>query len=98
MRSKEIKISVVIGTRPQLIKISPFIQKIKEDKEIELQFINTGQHYDQNMDEIFLNELNLNEAMYLNIDAKNLTTVELTGRIMPLVNQQGREVLPVCPV
>lgn len=82
MRKKEMKVSVVVGTRPQLIKISPLIQKIKENKEIELQIINTGQHYDQNMDKIFLNELNLNEAIHLNFDAKNLTPVELTGKIM----------------
>lgn len=82
MLNKKIKVSIIVGTRPQLIKISPLIQKIKEDRKIELQFINTGQHYDQNMDEIFLTELNLTNATYLNLDVKNLTPVELIGKLM----------------
>lgn len=82
MCNKKIKVSIVVGTRPEVIKIGPLIQKIKEDKEIEFQFINTNQHYDYNMDKIFFDELNLPEPIYLDVNAKSVTSVGLIANIM----------------
>jgi len=73
----KIKVSIIIGTRPNLIKISPLLRKIKEDQSIELQFINTGQHYDYELDGIFIKELNLLEPVFLNIGSG--TQGEQTG-------------------
>jgi len=49
------KILVVTGTRPEIIKLSPIIKKIKKD----LIFVHTGQHYDYNMSLQFIEELKL---------------------------------------
>ncbi len=66
-----IKISIIVGTRPNLIKISPLVRRIKGDPDIDLQFINTGQHYDYELDEIFIKELNLPKSVNLEVGSGN---------------------------
>ncbi len=56
-----IKIAIIVGTRPELIKLAPIIKLIEKDTELSLLFIHTGQHYDYNMSDIFIKTLNLPE-------------------------------------
>ncbi len=83
---EKIKISIIIGTRPNLIKISPLVRKIKEDQSIELQFINTGQHYDYELDEIFIKELNLPKPIFLNVGSG--TQGEQTGNALIKIEKE----------
>jgi len=59
------KIVTVIGARPQFIKASVLSHKIKEKKNIDEIIIHTGQHYDQNMSEVFFDQLGINKPKYL---------------------------------
>lgn len=60
------KIATILGTRPEITKLSPLIPLL--DKEFEHILIHTGQHYDHNMDGIFFEELQLtNPTYYLEI-------------------------------
>ena len=54
-----IKIAIIAGTRPELIKFAPLLKLISKDPDFSLLFIHAGQHYDYNMSKIFLDELNL---------------------------------------
>ncbi len=54
-----IKIAIIAGTRPELIKLSPLLKSISKDPDFSLLFIHAGQHYDFNMSKIFLDNLNL---------------------------------------
>ena len=54
-----IKIAIIAGTRPELIKLSPLLKLISKDPDFSLLFIHAGQHYDFNMSKIFLDNLNL---------------------------------------
>ena len=49
---------VVVGTRPEIIKMAPVIKEL-EKRGADFVFIHTGQHYDYEMSKIFLEELNL---------------------------------------
>jgi len=64
------KIITVIGARPQIIKaaaISRAISSNYSDKLMEL-IVHTGQHYDENMSEVFFNELGIpRPAFNLNV-------------------------------
>jgi UDP-N-acetylglucosamine 2-epimerase (non-hydrolysing) len=52
------KIALIVGTRPEIIKVSPLIRYC-EKKGIEYFILHTGQHYSSNMDKIFFEELEL---------------------------------------
>jgi len=54
------KIIAVVGARPQFIKNAPLEMAFKNQTEIEFQSIHTGQHYDDNMSQIFFEELGMN--------------------------------------
>ncbi|MEM2110105.1 MAG: UDP-N-acetylglucosamine 2-epimerase, partial [Candidatus Odinarchaeota archaeon] len=57
------KIAVIIGTRPEIIKISPVIRKL-EKSSFNYKVIHTGQHYSLNMDKIFFEDLELRKPEY----------------------------------
>ncbi|MEA3323336.1 MAG: UDP-N-acetylglucosamine 2-epimerase (non-hydrolyzing) [Patescibacteria group bacterium] len=63
MKKTKKKICIVLGTRPEIIKLSPVIRETllhSPDSFI----IHTGQHYSQDMDAIFFEELELAEPKY----------------------------------
>jgi len=53
-----VNIVVVVGTRPEIIKMAPVIKEL-EKRGVEYTFVNTGQHYDYEMNQIFIEELGL---------------------------------------
>lgn len=57
------KIATILGTRPEIIKLSPLIPLL--DEEFDHVLIHTGQHYSYNMDKIFFEELNLRNCDYI---------------------------------
>ncbi|MBN2543046.1 UDP-N-acetylglucosamine 2-epimerase (non-hydrolyzing) [bacterium] len=52
---------ILVGTRPNLMKIAPLIKEMKNHKEFRISLVHTGQHYDRNMSEIFFKELEIPE-------------------------------------
>jgi len=65
--NKKMKISVLVGTRPEIIKMQPVIKEIQK-RELDFTFIHTGQHYDWNLSAIFFRELGLPDPNhYLNV-------------------------------
>lgn len=57
------KIAVIIGTRPEIIKMAPVIDEI-EKRNIEYILIHTGQHYDHEMSDQFFLDLELRKPDY----------------------------------
>lgn len=65
------KIGIVLGTRPEIIKLSSIIRHCISNN-INYFVIHTGQHYSYHMDEIFFSELNLPKCKYyLNVGSGN---------------------------
>jgi UDP-N-acetylglucosamine 2-epimerase (non-hydrolysing) len=58
------KIAVFIGTRAELIGMAPFLKEIDLNDDTELIFTHTGQHYDPEMYEDLLEDLNIREPDY----------------------------------
>ena len=56
------KIMSIIGTRPEIIKMSPILPLL--DEEFEHILVHSGQHYSKEMDTIFFEELNLKKPKY----------------------------------
>jgi UDP-GlcNAc3NAcA epimerase len=61
-----IKIITIIGARPQIIKAAALSRAIKNHfkDQIEELIVHTGQHYDNNMSDIFFNELEIPKPKY----------------------------------
>ncbi|QOW42834.1 UDP-N-acetylglucosamine 2-epimerase (non-hydrolyzing) [Acinetobacter indicus] len=59
------KILTVLGARPQFIKAAAFSRALDQIDNIEEIIIHTGQHYDQNMSDIFFEEMNIPKPKYL---------------------------------
>ncbi len=53
------KLMLVLGARPQIIKSAPLIREISRRSKIELHIVHTGQHYDYEMSKVFFDELEL---------------------------------------
>jgi len=56
-------VMVVVGTRPEIIKMAPVIRALQKNR-IPLTFVHCGQHYDYNMSQQFIEELNLPSPDY----------------------------------
>ena len=57
------KIAFIIGTRPEIIKMSPLIRRCIEEK-IKFILIHTNQHYTETMDKVFFDDLELPQPDY----------------------------------
>jgi len=73
-------IAVILGTRPEIIKLSPIIRELHSKKN-KFFIIHTNQHYSQNMDEIFFRELNLPQPKY-NLQIGSGLHGDTTGRML----------------
>lgn len=56
---KKIKVMTLLGIRPDLIRMSNLIKMMDESSVIDHIFVHTGQHYSENLDKIFYEQLNL---------------------------------------
>ncbi|WP_292461105.1 non-hydrolyzing UDP-N-acetylglucosamine 2-epimerase [Methanothermococcus sp.] len=88
------KIGIILGTRPEIIKLSSIIrvlEKLKSDKKLNDTYnninnmnyfiIHTNQHYSENMDKIFFKELNLPAPNY-NLNVGSGTHGEQTAKML----------------
>ncbi len=73
--------TLVLGTRPQIIKSAPLIRLASKDEQIHLKTIHTGQHYDYEMTKIFFEELRLTDPI-ANINVGSGTHAQQTAKIM----------------
>jgi len=90
------KVAIVLGTRPEIIKFSPIIREF-ERLGLDYFILHTGQHYSYNMDRIFFEQLELPEAKY-NLDVGSGSHAEQTGKMLigvekVLVSEQPNIVL-----
>jgi UDP-N-acetylglucosamine 2-epimerase (non-hydrolysing) len=74
------KITVIVGTRPEIIKMSPIIREC-ERKNLNYFILHTGQHYSYNMDKIFFEQLDLPKPKY-NLDVGSGSHAEQTGKLL----------------
>jgi UDP-N-acetylglucosamine 2-epimerase (non-hydrolysing) len=74
------KMAVVLGTRPEIIKMSPIIRELQK-RQIEFFILHTGQHYSYNLDKVFIQQLKLPPAAH-NLEVGSASHAEQTGKIL----------------
>jgi len=85
------KIAVVAGTRPELIRLSLILKKLREQFCVRL--IHTGQNYDKNLNDIFFKELDIKPPEY-NLGIKTSNFGEQVGTILTKVDEILRKEKP----
>lgn len=90
---KKLKILTVVGTRPEIIRLSAVLQKLDESKVIEHILVHTGQNYDYELNEIFFEDLGLRKPdFFLEAAGKNAT--ETAGQILIKIDPILEETKP----
>jgi UDP-N-acetylglucosamine 2-epimerase len=71
---KKLKVVTVVGTRPEIIRLSCVIQKLNASPAIEHILVHTGQNYDYELNEVFFKDLEIKKPDYfLNAAGQNAT-------------------------
>lgn len=78
---KKLKVMTVVGTRPEIIRLSAIINKLNDTESIEHVLVHTGQNYDYELNEVFFEDFNLSKPDYF-LNAATGTAVETIGNIL----------------
>lgn len=91
IKVKKLKVMSVVGTRPEIIRLSRVLAKL--DEHCEHILVHTGQNYDFELNEVFFNDLGVRKPDYfLNAAGKN--AAETIGQVIIRVDQVLEEVQP----
>ena len=78
---KKLKVMTVVGTRPEIIRLSRVLAKLDESEAIEHILVHTGQNYDYELNQIFFDDLGLRKPDFF-LNAAGSTPAETIGQIM----------------
>ena len=90
---KKLKVMTIVGTRPEIIRLSSVINKLEESEAIEHVLVHTGQNYDYELNEVFFEDFKLRKPDYF-LNAANGTAVETIGNILIAIDPILEEVKP----
>ena len=78
---KKLKVMTVVGTRPEIIRLSVVINKLDKSEAIEHILVHTGQNYDYELNEVFFEDFNLKKPDYF-LNSAVGTAIETIGNIL----------------
>ncbi|MEZ2440085.1 non-hydrolyzing UDP-N-acetylglucosamine 2-epimerase [Chitinophaga sp. RCC_12] len=79
--TKKLKVLTVVGTRPEIIRLSRVLAKLDESAAIEHILVHTGQNYDYELNQIFFEDLGLRKPDHF-LEAAGKTATETIGQIL----------------
>ncbi|UUV25091.1 MULTISPECIES: non-hydrolyzing UDP-N-acetylglucosamine 2-epimerase [Lysinibacillus] len=90
---KKLKVMTVVGTRPEIIRLSAVINKLEQSEAIDHILVHTGQNYDFELNEVFFNDFKLKKPDYF-LNAATGTAIETVGNILIKIDPILEEVQP----
>jgi UDP-N-acetylglucosamine 2-epimerase len=78
---KKLKVMTVVGTRPEIIRLSRVITKLDQTEPIQHILVHTGQNYDYELNQIFFENLELRKPDHF-LNAAGTTATETIGQIL----------------
>ena len=90
---KKLKVMTVVGTRPEIIRLSAVMNRLEESESIEHIVVHTGQNYDYELNEVFFKDFHLNKPNYF-LNAATGTAAETIGNILVKIDPILAEVEP----
>ena len=83
---KPVRMLVVVGARPQFVKIAAIARAVAARDDIEEILVHTGQHFDAAMSRVFFDELGI-PAPRINLGIHGGSHGEMTGRMLAGIEQ-----------
>jgi UDP-N-acetylglucosamine 2-epimerase (non-hydrolysing) len=80
MKSK-LKVMTVVGTRPEIIRLSRVMARLDESEAIDHIIVHTGQNYDYELNQIFFDDLGLRKPDFF-LNAAGSSAIETIGQIL----------------
>lgn len=88
-----LKVVTVVGTRPEIIRLSRVINALDSSSAIDHVLIHTGQNYDYTLNEIFFDELGIRKPDYF-LEAAGETSTETVGNILIKIDSLLNKIQP----
>ncbi len=91
IKVKKLKVMSVVGTRPEIIRLSRVLAKL--DEHCEHILVHTGQNYDFELNEVFFNDLGVRKPDFF-LDAAGKNAAETIGQVIIKVDEVLDEIKP----
>jgi len=82
---KKLKVMTIVGTRPEIIRLSSVIAKLEGSYAIDHILVHTGQNYDYELNQVFFDDFGLRKPDYF-LDAAGIGATETIGKILIAVD------------
>lgn len=83
---KKVKVLTVVGTRPEIIRLSRVIALLNSSEVIDHVLVHTGQNYDYELNEIFFKDLELPKPDYF-LNSAGVSAAETIGKVIINIDQ-----------
>lgn len=90
---KKLKVMTVVGTRPEIIRLSRVLDALDASEAVEHVIVHTGQNYDYELNQIFFEDLGLRKPDYF-LEAAGKTATETVGNILIKIDPLLEELKP----
>lgn len=90
---KKLKVMTVVGTRPEIIRLSAVINKLEQSNAIDHILVHTGQNYDYELNEIFFKDFEIKKPDYF-LHAAAGTAMQTIGNMLNKIDSVLEEVNP----
>ncbi|MNU19448.1 UDP-2,3-diacetamido-2,3-dideoxy-D-glucuronate 2-epimerase [compost metagenome] len=90
---KKLKVMTVVGTRPEIIRLSRVLDALDASEALEHIIVHTGQNYDYELNQIFFEDLGLRKPDYF-LEAAGKTATETVGNILIKIDPLLEELKP----
>jgi UDP-N-acetylglucosamine 2-epimerase (non-hydrolysing) len=91
--SDRLKVMTVVGTRPEIIRLSRVMSALDNSKAIEHIIVHTGQNYDYELNQIFFDDLQIRKPDYF-LNAAGISATETIGKILINIDPLLEEIKP----
>ena len=90
---KKLKVMTVVGTRPEIIRLSRVLDALDASEAVDHIIVHTGQNYDYELNQIFFEDLGLRKPDYF-LEAAGKTATETVGNILIKIDPLLEELKP----
>lgn len=89
----KLKVMTVVGTRPEIIRLSRVLSALDQSESVEHIIVHTGQNYDYELNQIFFEDLGLRKPDYF-LEAAGKSATETVGNILIKIDPLLEELKP----